>query len=186
LTARGGKGSGGTPPPLPAVRSSNGGRTRWRHPRPGARRRRWLLRTRRSGGKKGCLGGSWGRCGFDGVLGGAFYRPGGRGRGWPEGGRCGGVWRRAMEKPGAAALGACWRGKVMASGHCGHALASSRRSASCREAEGEERGPGRFSPFPSMSHSPGRGRGGWGSTEGESTGMATGLGRTISASSTVV
>jgi hypothetical protein len=90
-------------------------------------------------------------------------------------------WR----KPGAAALGACWQGEVMASGHCGQVLASSRRSASCREAEEERGGSELFPPFPSMSHGPGWGRGGWGSTEGESLGMATGLGHTISASSTV-
>jgi hypothetical protein len=98
------------------------------------------------------------------VLGGGFYRPERAGAGvskrWP--GRVSGDVQRA--KPGAAALGACWRGKVMASGHCGQALASSRRSASCREAEGKERGSRLFPPFPSMSHGPGRGRGGWGST----------------------
>jgi hypothetical protein len=147
LTVQGGKGSGCTPPPPSGVRSSNGGRTRWRHPRPGARRHRWLLRTRENGGKRGCLGGSWGWCGFDGVLGGAFYRPERAGarvsRRWP--GRVPGDVQRA--KPGTAALGACWRGEVMTSGHCGHALASSRRSASCREAEGKERGSGLFPPF---------------------------------------
>jgi hypothetical protein len=147
LTARGRKDSGGPSPPLPAVRSSNGGRTGWCHPRPGARRRRWLLRTRENGGKRGCLGGSWGWCGFDGVLGGGFYRPERAGAGVSRrcSGRVSGDVRRA--KPGAAALGACWRGEVMASGHCGHALASSRRSASCREAEGKERGSGLFPPF---------------------------------------
>jgi hypothetical protein len=36
-----------------------------------------------------------------------------------------------------------------------------------------------------MSHGPGRGRGGWGSTEGESTSMAIGLGRMGTASATV-
>jgi hypothetical protein len=158
LTARGGKDSGGPSPPLPAVRSSNGGQTRGHHPRPGARRRSWLRRTRENGGKRGCLGSSWGWCGFDGVLGGGFYRPGGRGRGWPEGGRCGGVWRRATEKPGAAALGACWRGEVLVSGHCGHALASSRRSVACREAEGQGEGVRAVSSLSSMSHGPGRGR----------------------------
>jgi hypothetical protein len=103
-------------------------------------------------------------------------------RRWP--GRVSGDVQQA--KPGAAALGACWRGEVLASGHCGHALASSRRSVACREAEGQGEGVRAVSSLSSMSHSPGRGRGGWGSTEGESMGMATGLGRTNSASSTVV
>jgi hypothetical protein len=48
-----------------------------------------------------------------------------------------------------------------------------------------EGGSGRFLPFPSISHGLGRGRGGWGSTEGESTSMATGLGRMGTASATV-
>jgi hypothetical protein len=74
---------------------------------------------------------------------GLFIGRNGLSRRWP--GRVSGDVRRA--KPGAAALGACWRGVVMASGHCGHALASSRRSASCREAEGKERGSGLFPPF---------------------------------------
>jgi hypothetical protein len=78
---------------------------------------------------------------------GVFYRHGrARELGFPVVAGAG-VWRRARAKPGAAALGACWRGKVLASGHCGHALASSRRSASCREAEGKERGSGLFPPF---------------------------------------
>jgi hypothetical protein len=47
-----------------------------------------------------------------------------------------------------------------------------------QRAEGEERGSGRFLPSPSMSHGLGRGRGGWGSTAGDSTSMATGPRRT--------
>jgi hypothetical protein len=166
LTARGGKGSCGTPPPLPGVRLPNGGRTRWRHPRPVAHLRRCLPRTRENWGKRRCLGACWGWCGFNCVIGGGFYRPGGRGQGRPVGGRRRGFWRLAQAKPGAAALGACWRGLVVVTGHCGHTLASSCRSAPCREAEGEERGSGRFLPSPSMSHGLGRGRGGWGSTKG--------------------
>jgi hypothetical protein len=97
---------------------------------------------------------------------GGFYRHGrARELGFPV--ACwGGGWRRARAKPGAAALGACWRGVVLASRHCGHALASSRRSASCREQRDREGGSGRFSSMSSMSHGLGRGRGGWGSTEG--------------------
>jgi hypothetical protein len=53
---------------------------------------------------------------------GGFYRPERAGAGvsrrWP--GRVSGDVQRA--KPGAAALGACWRGAVMASGHCGQVV----------------------------------------------------------------
>jgi hypothetical protein len=177
LMARGGKGSCGTPPPLPGVRSPNGGRTRWRHPRPGARRRRGLLRTRANWGKRRCLGACWGWCGSNCVLGGGFYRPGGRGQGCPEGRRCMGVWRRARAKPGAVALGACWRGLVSASGHCGQALARSRRSASCREAEGKERGVQAVSSVSFHVSRPGSGQRGLVLDRGVSTSMATGLGR---------
>jgi hypothetical protein len=161
LTARGGKDSGGTPPPLPGVRLLNGGRTRRRHPRPVARRRRWLLRTRMNGRKRRCLGACWEWGEFNCLIGGGFYRPGGRGRGRPVGGRRRGAWQRARAKPGTAALGACWRGLVAATGHCGSALARSRRSATCREQREKRGGLGAFFLFSSMSHSSGRGRGGW-------------------------
>jgi hypothetical protein len=49
--------------------------------------------------------------------------------------------------PGAAALGACREGEVTTSGHYRHALASSRRSEVCREAEGKGEGSGFFPPF---------------------------------------
>jgi hypothetical protein len=89
------------------------------------------------------------------VLGGGFYRPERAGTKVAEGGGSGGVHRST---PGAAALGACWRGEVMASGHCGLALASSRRSVACREAEGKGEGSGPFSSlFPeSLGRGPGR------------------------------
>jgi hypothetical protein len=64
-------------------------------------------------------------------------------RRWPEGGGP----TLATSTPGAAALGACWRGEVLASGYCRHALACSRGSVSCREAEGKERGSGLFLHF---------------------------------------
>jgi hypothetical protein len=169
LTARGGKDSGGPSPPLPGVRSSNGGRTRWRHPRPGARWRCWLRRTRANWGKRGCLGACWGWCGFKGVLGGGFYRPGGRGQGWPEGGRCGGSGdvhgqSRARRPWGRAGGVRSWRRGTVGTrwrAHAGRHRAERQR--------GRRGGPGGFPPFLSMSHGPGRGRGGWGSTEGEST-----------------
>jgi hypothetical protein len=56
---------------------------------------------------------------FNCVIGGAFYRPGGRGQGRPVGGQRRMFWRRARAKPGTAALGACWRGLVAVSEHCG-------------------------------------------------------------------
>jgi hypothetical protein len=90
-----------------------------------------------------------------------FYRPGSRGRGWPEGGRCGGPGDVRRATPGAAALRACWWGSVLASGHCGQALARPRRSAACREKRDGEGGSGRRLSSPSMSHGLGRGRGGW-------------------------
>jgi hypothetical protein len=49
--------------------------------------------------------------------------------------------------PGAAALGACGGGEVTTSRHCRRALASSRRSEVCREAEGKGEGSGLFPPF---------------------------------------
>jgi hypothetical protein len=101
------------------------------------------------------------------MLGGGFYRPGGRGQGRPVGGRRRGFWRRARAKPGAAALGACWRGLVTATGHCASALARSRRSATCREQREKRGGPGMFFLFSSMSHGLGRGRGGWARQPGE-------------------
>jgi hypothetical protein len=125
------------------------------------RRQCWLRRMRASGEKRGCLGACWGWGAFDRVLGGGFYRPGSRGRGWPEGGRCGGPGDVRWATPGAAALRACWQGSILASGHCGQALARPRRSAACRDEEGEERGSGRCPPFSSLSHGPGRGWGGW-------------------------
>jgi hypothetical protein len=87
---RGGKDSGSTPPPDPGVRSSSGGPMQRRHPRPVARRRCRIRRTRASGEKRGCLGASWEWGEFLRVLGEDFYRPGGRGRWRPGGGRRGG------------------------------------------------------------------------------------------------
>jgi hypothetical protein len=75
--------------------------------------------------------------------------------------------------PGTAALGACWRGELMSSGYCRHALACSRGLASCREAEGKERGSGLFLLLSSGSHGRGPGRGDGESTDGE-RGMSTG------------
>jgi hypothetical protein len=161
LTARGGKDSGGTPPPVPGVCSSSGGPTRRRCLRPVARRCCRLRRTRASGEKRGCLGARWEWGAFIRELGGAFYRPVGRGQGRLVGGRRRAFWRRAWAMPGTAALLACWRGSVLAAGLCGSALARPRRSAACREEEGEERGSGQCPPLPSLSHGLGRGWGGW-------------------------
>jgi hypothetical protein len=161
LTARVGKDSGGTPPPVPGVCSSSDGPTRRRCLRPVARRRSWRCRTRASGEKRGCLGACWGWCAFIRVLGRGFYRPGGRGRGRPVGGLRRGSWRRVSVMPGAAALLACWRGLVAATGYCGSALARSQRSTSCREQLDREGGPGVFFLLSSKSHGSGRGRGGW-------------------------
>jgi hypothetical protein len=157
----GGKDSGGTPPPVPGVRSSSGGPTRRRCLRLVARRRGWRRRTRASGEKSGCLGDSseWGE--FVRLIGGGFYRPEGRGQGRPVGGRRRVCWRRARARTGTAALLACWRGSVLAAGLCGSVLARPRRSASCREQRDREGGPGVFVLLSSMSHGLGRGRGGW-------------------------
>jgi hypothetical protein len=105
---------------------------------------------------------------------GGFYR---HGRAWELGfpvACWGGGWRRALAKPGAAALGVCWRGMVSVSGHCGHALASSRRSASCREQRDREGGV--RAVFLHVSR-PGSGQGRLRLDRGMSTSMATGLGR---------
>jgi hypothetical protein len=161
LTARGGKDSGGTPPPVPGVRSSSGGPTQRRHPRPVARRRCRLHQTRASGEKRRCLGARWEWGEFICVIGGAFYRPGSRGQGRLVGGLRRGSWRHASAMPGTVALGACWRGLVTATGYCGSALARPQRSASCREKRDREGGFGRFFLFSSTSYGPGRGRGGW-------------------------
>jgi hypothetical protein len=158
LTARGGKGSGGASPLLPAVHSSNGGRTRWRHPRQklagvdgyGERERTeegevvWEVAEDGVGSMACSEGGFIGRSGLErGVS-----------RRWPV--QVSGDVQWSMS--GAAALGACWRGEVMASGHCGHALASSRRSVACREAEGKGEGSGPFSSLSpeSLGRGPGR------------------------------
>jgi hypothetical protein len=175
---RGGKDSGSTPPPLPGVRLPNGGRTRRRLPRPVAHRRRRLLRTRANGRKRRCLGGCWSWCAFDQRLGGAFYRPGGRGRGCPDGGRRRVFWRHALAKPGTAALGACWRGLVAATEHCGSALARPRWSASCREQRDREGGSGCVLPPLLHVSRLGSGQGRLGSTAGMSRSMATEPGRT--------
>jgi hypothetical protein len=161
LTARGGKDSGGTPSPVPGVCSSSGGPTRRCCLRPVARRRSWRRRTRKSGEKRGCLGARWEWCAFNCVIGGAFYRPGSRGRWRPVGGRCGGPGDVRRATPGTAALLACWRGSVLAAGLCGSALARPRRSVACREKRDREGGSGRVLPSPSMSHGLGWGRGGW-------------------------
>jgi hypothetical protein len=134
-------------PPDPGVRLLNGGRTRRRLPRPVPRRRGWQHRTRASGEKRGCLGACWGWCASIRVLGGGFYRPEGRGQGRPVGGRRRVFWRRAQARPGTAALLACWRGSISATECCGSALARSRRSATCREEEGQ-RGGGPGGVFP--------------------------------------
>jgi hypothetical protein len=178
LTARGGKDSGGTPPPVPGVRSSSGGPTRRRCLRPVARRRSWRRRTRASGEKRGCLGARWEWGAFNCVIGGAFYRPGGRGRGWPEGGRCGGPGDVRRATPGAAALRACWRGLVAATGYCGSVLVRSRRSATCSEQREKRGGPGRVLPLLLQVSRLGSGQRGLGSTAEDSSSMAIGSRRT--------
>jgi hypothetical protein len=170
LTAWGRKDPGGPSPPLPGVRLSNGGRTRWRHPRPGARRRSWLRRTRANWGERGCLRGSWGWCGFNRVLGGAFYRPGGRGQGCPEGRRCrgsGDVHGQSRARRPWGRAGGVWSRRRGTVGRRWRDHAGRHRAGRQRARRGGSR---RFPPFPSMSHGPGRGRGGWCSTEGRSTG----------------
>jgi hypothetical protein len=72
-------GGGSSTPPPGTGGVSNGGRTRWRHPRPVAHRQSWLHQTEENWGKRRCLGGCWSWCGFNCVIGGGFYRPGGRG-----------------------------------------------------------------------------------------------------------
>jgi hypothetical protein len=142
LMTRGGKGSGGSSPPPPAVRSSNGGRTRRRHPRPEARRRCWLRLTRENRGGRECLGGCWGWCAIDGVLGGGFYWPEQAGAGVSR--RYGGLQhqrqaRRPWEHAGEVrsrlrgTVGVLWRA------HAGRKCAERQR--------GKERGPGLFPPF---------------------------------------
>jgi hypothetical protein len=170
----GGKDSGGPPPPLPGVRSSSGGSTRRRCLRSVPRRRGWRRRTRASGEKRGCLGGSWEWGEFVRLIGGGFYRPEGRGQGRPVGGRRRVCWRRARARPGTAALLACWRGSVSATECCGSALARSRRSAACREQRDREGGSGCVLPPLLQVSRLGSGQRGLGSTAGVSTSMATG------------
>jgi hypothetical protein len=133
-------------------------------------------------GGRGCLRGSWGWCGFNRVLGGAFYRPKQAVQKMAD---AGGL-AMCIGDAGRGGLGSMLAGFGLGVGALWEALARSRRSASCRGQREREGGPGVFFLFPSMSHGPGRGRGGWGSTEGESTSMATGLGQMGTASATVV
>jgi hypothetical protein len=163
--ATGGKDSGGTPPPVPGVRSSSGGPTRQRCLRPVARRRGWRRRTRASGEKRGCLGASWEWGEFVRLLGGGFYRPEGRGQGRPVGGRRRVCWRRARARPGTAALPTCWRGSVLAAGLCGSVPARPRRSASCREQRDREGGSGCVLPLLLQVSRLGSGQRGLGSTK---------------------
>jgi hypothetical protein len=129
------------PPPCTS-RSSNGGRSL---------QERGGARSQRSDDSKGeRKREEWGsvavRVCFSWVSTGGFYRHGrARELGFPV--ACwGGAWPRARAKPGTAALGACRRGVVSATEYCGHALASSRRSASCREQRDREGGSGRVLP----------------------------------------
>jgi hypothetical protein len=65
-------GGGSSTPPPSTGGVSNGGRTRWRHPRPVARRRSWRRRTGKNWGKRRCLGACWEWGAFIRVLGGGF------------------------------------------------------------------------------------------------------------------
>jgi hypothetical protein len=104
------------------------------------------------------------------------------GRGRAGGGQRWGSGGVRRSTPGAEALGACWRGELMASRYCRHALACSCGSASCREAEGTERGSGCFSSSFLSGLTAGVRAGEMGSRqrgrEGVSAGTATGLGHT--------
>jgi hypothetical protein len=161
----GGKESGSTPPPVPGVCPSSGGPTRRRCLRPVARRRCRLRRTRVSGEKRGCLGASWEWGEFVRLIGGGFYRPGSRGRGCPVARRCGGPSDVRQATPGTAALQACLRSSVEATGCCGSALARPRRSVTCSEQREKRGGPGRVPPL--LLHFPrlGSGQRGLGSTK---------------------
>jgi hypothetical protein len=97
-----------------------------------------------------------------------------------------GVWRCATGKAGRGGLGSVLAGfglGVRALWACSYELTP---VGSWQGGKGARRGGPAISSLSSMSHDPGWGRGGWGSTEGKSMGMATGLGRTNSASSTVI
>jgi hypothetical protein len=151
LKVRGGKGSGGTSPPLPGVRSSNGGRKRRRHLRPGARRWGWLRRTRANWRKRDCLGGSWGWCGFDRVLGGAFYRPE-----WAVQKVAGAsVWQRAMGKAGRGGLGSVLVGCGLGIGALWACSGKLTLVGSWQGGRGARRGGPAVSSLSSMSHGPG-------------------------------
>jgi hypothetical protein len=62
--------------------------------------------------RRECLGGFYQWCEFHGEPSGGLNRPGGRERGWPEGGRCGCPATCNGSMPGAVALGACWRARL--------------------------------------------------------------------------
>jgi hypothetical protein len=72
-----------------------------------------------------------------------------------------GVRRRATVAAGRGGFGSVLRGAVTVSGHCRRALARSRGSGSCREAEERRGGPGLFLPFSQVSRA-GSGQGGCG------------------------
>jgi hypothetical protein len=97
-----------------------------------------------------------------------------------------GVWRRAKGKAGRGGLGSMLAGCGLGVGALWACSGELTLVGSWQGGRGARRGGPAVSSLSSMSHGPGRGRGGWGSTEGKSMGMATGLGRTNSASSTVV
>jgi hypothetical protein len=97
-----------------------------------------------------------------------------------------GVWRRAKGKAGHGGLGSALAGCGLGIGVLWVCSGELTPVGSWQGGRGARRGGPAVSSLSSMSPGPGRGRGGWGSTEGKSMGMATGLGRTNSASSTMV
>jgi hypothetical protein len=109
---------------------------------------------------------------------GVFYRPGSRGRGRPVARRCGGPGDVRRATPGAAALLACWRGLVAATGYCGSVLARSRRSATGNEQREKRGGPGHDLPLLLQVSRLGSGQRVLGSTAEDSSSMATGSRRT--------
>jgi hypothetical protein len=120
---------------------------------------------RASGRKRRCLGASWEWGEFVHLIGGGFYRPGSRGRGRPVARWCGGPGDVRRATPGTAALRACLRGSVKATGCCGSALARPRRTATCSEQREKRGDPGRVLPLLLQFSRLGSGQRGLGSTK---------------------
>jgi hypothetical protein len=119
------------------------------------------------------------------VLGGAFYRPGGRGRGCPVGGLRRGGLATCIVDAGRGGLGGVLEGFGRGVGALWVGGGKATTVGIVQREEGQREGVRAASSFSSHVAWPGSGQRGLGLDQGDSTGMATGCERTGTALVTV-